>query len=392
MMNIKDNDGVLSQTAYSSATAVSTAANYIMNAAEPFTHTYRTYVRLRENGSLTLKLWHSNSVDSTWDLGQEAKGSEPGGEWEIEAAYIADGGLVPNGTVTPGTQVAVTFNGAGSRQVAPGECFWSDEVQLELPEGHYLAFTWTIKTPAPGKSFPYNVEGMLVSGFDAPGSLAGSETAEGFTESDKLLVAPSYIGYKKQVAKKLVFLGDSITQGVRTEKDAYTYWAARIAEGLGTDYGLWNIGSGWGRAYDVAADGPWLNKAKQGDEVLMVLGVNDLDIGKRTADELLGDLAAIVSTIKAANPAAKVILSTVPPFNFAEERETYWREVNAVIRNNSPAYVDRVFDIAAVLAEPAPQEHRIRPEYMSNEFDPHPNGHAGKAVAEAFLAWYGQDN
>lgn len=383
-MNIKDNDGVLSQTAYSSATAVSTAANYIMNAAEPFTHTYRTYVRLRENGSLTLKLWHSNSVDSTWDLGQEAKGSEPGGEWEIEAAYIADGGLVPNGTVTPGTQVAVTFNGAGSRQVAPGECFWSDEVQLELPEGHYLAFTWTIKTPAPGKSFPYNVEGMLVSGFDAPGSLAGSETAEGFTESDKLLVAPSYIGYKKQVAKKLVFLGDSITQGVRTEKDAYTYWAARIAEGLGTDYGLWNIGSGWGRAYDVAADGPWLNKAKQGDEVLMVLGVNDLDIGKRTADELLGDLAAIVSTIKAANPAAKVILSTVPPFNFAEERETYWREVNAVIRNNSPAYVDRVFDIAAVLAEPAPQEHRIRPEYMSNEFDPHPNGHAGKAVAEAF--------
>ncbi|WP_128083496.1 SGNH/GDSL hydrolase family protein [Paenibacillus sp. DMB5] len=388
-MTNKDNSGVFSQADYSSATALSTAANFIMNAAEPFTHTYRTYVRLRENGSLTLKFWHSNNVDSTWDLGQEASGSEPGGEWVIEAAYIADGGLVPDGSVTPGTQIPVTFGGQGSRQVASGECFWSDEAELELPEGHYLAFTWTIRTLGAGKSFPYNVEGMLVSGFDAPGTLAGSEAAEGFNESDKLLVAPSYIGYKKQVAKKLVFLGDSITQGVRTEKDAYTYWAARIAEGLGTEYGLWNIGSGWGRAYDVAADGPWLNKAKQGDEVLMVLGVNDLDIGKRTADELLGDLAGIINKIKEANPEAGIILSTVPPFNFAEERGTYWRTVNAVILNAPPAGVDRVFDIAAVLSEPAPEEHRIRPEYMSNEFDPHPNGHAGKAVAEAFLAWYG---
>ncbi|WP_277473147.1 MULTISPECIES: GDSL-type esterase/lipase family protein [unclassified Paenibacillus] len=389
-MNNKDNNGVLSQIDYSSATALSTAANFIMNAAEPFTHTYRTYVRLRESGSLTLKFWHSNNVDSTWDLGQEASGGEPGGEWLIEAAYIADGGLVPDGSVTPETQIPVTFGGQDSRQVASGECFWSDEAKLELPEGHYLAFTWTIRTLAAGKSFPYNVEGMLVSGFDAPGNLAGSEAAAGFSESDKLLVAPGYIGYKKLVAKKLVFLGDSITQGVRTEKDAYTYWAARIAEGLGTEYGLWNIGSGWGRAYDVAADGPWLNKAKQGDEVLMVLGVNDLDIGKRNADELLGDLTGIITKIKEANPAVKIILSTVPPFNFAEERETYWRTVNAAIRNTPPAGVDRVFDIAAVLSEPAPQEHRIRPEYMSNEFDPHPNGHAGKAVAEAFLAWYGQ--
>jgi lysophospholipase L1-like esterase len=380
--------GVLSESGYSSATALSTAANYIMNSAEPFTHTYRTYVRLRENGSLTLKFWHSNSVDSTWDLGQEASGSEPGGEWLIEAAYIADGGLVPDGTVTPGSQVPVTFAGENNKHVAAGEQFWGDEASLELPEGHYLAFTWTLRTASPGKSFPFNVEGILVSAYDADGNLAGQVSADSYSESDKLLVMPSYIGYKKQVAKKLVFLGDSITQGVRTEKDAYSYWAARIAEGLGTDYGLWNLGSGWGRAYDVAADGAWLNKAKQGDEVLIVLGVNDLDIGKRTADELLADLTDIIAKIKEANKEAEIILSTVPPFNFAEERESYWRTVNQTILTNPPAGVNRVFDIAAVLSEPAPAEHRIRPEYMSNEFDPHPNGNAGKAVADAFLAWY----
>lgn len=390
MHSQKDQAGVFSQSEYSSATALSTAANYIMNSPEPCTHTYRTYIRLREDGNLTLKFWHSNAVDSTWDLGAEASGSEPGGGWSIESAYIADGGLVPDGTVTPGTQIPVTFAGEVSKQVAPGEAFWSDEAALVLPEGHYLAFTWTLSAAAPGKTFPYNVEDNLVSAFDAPGHLAGQESADSFSVSNKLMVLPSYIGYKKQVDKKLVFLGDSITQGVRTVKDEYSYWAARIAEGLGTSYGLWNIGSGWGRAYDAAADGPWLNKAKQGDEVLIVLGVNDLDIGKRSAAELLQDLSRIVALIKEANPDIHVILSTVPAFNFEGEREEAWRSVNQQILTAPPAGVSRVFDIAAVLSMPAPADHRIRAEYMSNSEDPHPNGTAGKAVADAFLAWYGK--
>jgi lysophospholipase L1-like esterase len=389
-MSIKDDTGVYSQAGFTSATALSTAANYIMNSPEPFTHTYRTYIRLRETGSLTLKFWHSNAVDSTWNLGEEATASEPGGEWSIEAAYVADGGAVPDGTVVPGSQVPLTFGGESSRLVQPGEQFWSDEALLELPEGHYLAFTWTLKAAAAGKSIPFNVEGMLVSGYDAPGNLAAQETAAAFSESDKLQVLPGFLGYKKDVTKKLVFLGDSITQGVRTAKNEYSYWAARIAEGLGTEYGLWNIGSGWGRAYDVATGGAWLHKAQQGDEVLMVLGVNDLDIGQRTAAELLADLTHIISAIKQARPETAVILSTVPPFNFEGEREAAWRTVNAAILNSPPAGVDRVFDIAAVLSVPAPADHRIKPEYMSDEFDPHPNGTAGKAVADAFLEWHGQ--
>ncbi|WP_238652615.1 SGNH/GDSL hydrolase family protein [Paenibacillus piscarius] len=390
MNNIENSAaGILSQPEFSSATALSTAANYIMNAPEAFTHTYRTYIRLRENGRLTLKFWHSNAVDSTWDQGAEARGSEPGGEWSIEAAYVADGGTMPDGSVVPGSQVPVTFGGELSRRVEPGGQFWSDEAVVELPEGHLLAFTWTLKTAGPGKSFPFNVEGMLVSGYDAPGTLAAQETAAGFSASDKLQVLPSFLGYKKLVAKRLVLLGDSITQGVRTAKDQYAHWAARIAEGLGTEYGVWNIGSGWGRAYDVAKDGPWLHKAQQGDEVLIVLGVNDLDIGQRTADELLGDLAYIISRIKEAQPETTVTLSTVPPFNFADEWETHWRKVNDCIRTSPPAGVDRVFDMAAVLSVPTPADHRIKPEYMSDEFDPHPNGTAGKAVADAFLAWYG---
>lgn len=383
--NLTKGSGVLNQTEYTSATVLSTAANFIMNRQEPFTHTFRTYIRLRENGTLKLKFWHSNAVDSTWDQGQEAVGSEPGGDWVIETAYIADGGTEPDGTITENTQHALTFEGKASKSVAAGECFWSDETSIVLPEGHYLAFTWTIKTLTAGKSIPFNVEGMLVSAYDAPGNLAAQQSADGFTASDNLLVLPSFIGYKKSVTKKLVFLGDSITQGVRTLKDEYEYWVARIAEGLGTDIGVWNLGSGWARAYDVAADGPWLNKTKQSDELMIVLGVNDIDIGCRSADELLGDLQTIISKIKGANAEANIILSTVPPFNFQGEREETWRKVNREILSNPPIGVSRVFDIASLLSLPAPDDHRIRPEFMSGTDDPHPNGIAGKTVADAFL-------
>ncbi|MEK5277515.1 MULTISPECIES: SGNH/GDSL hydrolase family protein [Paenibacillus] len=386
--NLIKGSGVLNQTDYTSATVLSTAANFIMNRQEPFTHTFRTYIRLRENGPLQLKFWHSNAVDSTWDHGLEASGSEPGGSWVIESAFIADGGTEPNGAIIEHTQHAVTFEGNVSKPVAAGECFWSDETSINLPDGHYLAFTWTIKTTAAGKSIPFNVEGMLATAYDAPGNLAAQESADGFTESDKLLVLPSYIGYKKAVNKKLVFLGDSITQGVRTLKDGYEYWAARIADGLGAEIGVWNLGSGWARAYDVAADGPWLHKAKQSDELMIVLGVNDIDIGCRSADELLGDLTTIIAKIKTANADASIILSTVPPFNFQEAREETWRRVNHEILTNPPAGVDRVFDIASLLSLPAPDDHRIRPEYMSGQDDPHPNGIAGKTVADAFLNWY----
>lgn len=383
--NLTKGSGVLNQTDFTSATVLSTATNFIMNKQEPFTHTFRTYIRLRENGMLKLKFWHSNAVDSTWDQGQEAVGSEPGGGWVIETAYIADGGTEPSGTIIENTQHALTFDGSVSKDVAAGECFWSDETSIVLPEGHYLAFTWTIKTLTGGKSIPFNVEGMLATAYDAPGNLAAQESAEGFTASDNLLVLPSFIGYKKSVGKRLVFLGDSITQGVRTLKDEYEYWAARIVDGLGTDIGVWNIGSGWARAYDVAVDGPWLNKAKQCDEVMIVLGVNDIDIGCRSADELLGDLQTIISKIKDANAEASIILSTVPPFNFQGEREEIWRKVNKEILSNPPIGVSRVFDIASLLSLPAPDDHRIRPEFMSGTDDPHPNGVAGKSVADAFL-------
>jgi hypothetical protein len=382
------NNELIMRGDYTSATVVSTTTNYIMNKEDAFTHTYRTYIKLRENGPLNLKFWHSNAIDSTWDMGEIARGSQLGGEWLIEAAFVADGGKTPSGDVVEGSQIPVTFAGHDTKRVTPGEKFWSDEVCIHLPEGHYLSFTWTISTSSPGMTVPYNVEQMLVTAYDAPGNVAHQESAVSFTESDNLLVLPSYIGYKKDVAEHIVFLGDSITQGVRTTKDAYEYWVARIAEEMGTSVGVWNIGSGWGRAYDTASDGSWLYKAKQGNKVIITLGVNDIDIGKRSAEQLLTDLTTIVSKIKEHNPKAEIIMFTVPTFNFRDEQEDVWRKVNQTILTNPPEGVGQVFDVANVLSQAAPNDNLLKPEYMSSEYDPHPNGVAGKAICEAFMSWY----
>lgn len=378
---------------YVSATTVSTATNFIMEQENAITRTYRTYVRLRETGPLHLKFWHSNAVDSTWDVGNTAKGSMPGGEWIIESAYVAVSAGNRDGSIQPGSLTQVTFDGEVSKEVAPAEKFWSDSVHIDVPEGQDLVFTWTI-TASEGRSFPYNTEGLLVSSFEAEGNQADEEQGALFTVSENRLVLPAFIGYKRQVKEEIIFLGDSITQGVRTQKDGYEYWVSRIGDGLDPEYAIWNIGSGWARAYDAAADGPWLAKAKEGSIVALVLGVNDIDIGSRSADEVLADLSIIIRKIKQ-NPkqsGVRVILFTVPPFNFTEEREKVWRTVNETIRTRPPEGTDIVFDIAEVLSCPAPKDHRIQPKFMSNEFDPHPNGAAGKQVADAFLMWFRNQN
>lgn len=378
---------------YASATVVSTACNYVMVRDEGFTHTYRTFLRLRENGPLELRFWHSNAVDSTWDTGTVATGGLLGGKWRIESAYVADGGTVADGSVVNDSQIQIAFAGSATREVEPGEQFWSDPVAIHLPEGHLLAFTWTITAP-PGTSIPYNTEQMLVSAYDAPGNHAGVESADGFKASANLLVLPAFIGYVRPVRRRLIFLGDSITQGVRTRQDAYEYWVARIAEGLGADYGIWNLGSGWARAYDASADAAWLSKVKlglvpgAGTQVILALGVNDIDIGARTSDQLLADLTKIISVLRNHDPSVEIILFTVTPFNFKDEREQHWRRVNETLRTSALPGVDHVFDLAALLSRPEPEAHRERQEFMSSTDDPHPNGHAGQVISDAFLAWY----
>ena len=109
----------------------------------------------------------------------------------------------------------------------------------------------------------------------------------------------------------------------------------RISEGIHTyrtyikprEYGdfIWRIwhcntvDSTWdegllSRENDAATDGAWLYKAKQTDEVIICLGVNDIGILNRNYEEIIMDLTTIVNKLKGDRPLLKIILCTVPPF------------------------------------------------------------------------------
>lgn len=376
------------QTGFTSLTALSSASNFMWRPEKSATMTFRTYIRPREYGQLSFKLWHSNTVDSTWADGSESKANDQGGQWRIESCFVADGGLQPDGSVAEGSMRPVTFGGEVSRDVEKGELFWSDQVSVLIPEHHFLAFSWSITVDGFENGLPFNTETLLASAYEAEGDLAGQASATLYAPAGNRQVLPSLLAYEKAVSKQIVFLGDSITQGVRTEQDGYAFWAAKIAAGLGADIGVWNIGSGWARAYDLVDDSPWLNKAKFGDEVVICLGVNDIGTANRSAEQLITDLTAIIQQLIGNKPGLAVWLCTLPAFNFEGEHELVWRTVNDWIRSGSAAGVAGVFDMAKVLGQAAPNEQLLQAAFMSPHNDPHPNGHAGTAVAEAFLDWY----
>ncbi len=369
-----------------SGTVVGIPGNeFVAVATTPFLTTYRTFVRSRASGPSNWVFWMSNAQDSTFGVGPPNPNT-PGPEWQIEAAFAGDGGT-GHGGVVAGTLVPVTFGGSATKTVQPGERFGSDPIALDLPDGDDLVFTWAVSAQATGPTMPATSAPFLTTYFATGKNLAAQESNAGFSASYDLLVAPQLFATDRPITKRLCFLGDSVTQGIGSTRDSYGYWVAKIADGLGPDVGVWNLGSGWARAADAASDGVWLWKAKQCDEVAIILGVNDILNSQRSSDQILADLTTILGALKAHNPAVKTILFTVPTFNFALTPYTTWKTVNDTIRAAPLPGADRVFDIAGVESQAAPNDGKLKMGYTSG--DGHPNDVGSAAIADAFLAWYG---
>jgi lysophospholipase L1-like esterase len=369
-----------------SGTALAVPAQQVIAGMGPYVNTYRTYAKPRVAGAANWRFWVSNTTDSTYGSGPPMP-NVPGGVWRIEAASVGDGGTGPVGSVVAGTSVPVTFGGAASKDVAPGERFWSDPVALDVPDGHLLAFTWALSGAAAGPGPTYTHQSITTSYYNGSMNVAAEEAATDFFASTDVEVAPHMFATDRPVTTRLCFLGDSITQGVGSSRNAYSFWVAKIADGLDPSIGVWNLGSGWARAADAASDGAWLWQAKQCTEVAVILGVNDIASDHVGATQLLGYLTTIVTLLKQHDPITKVILFTVPTFNFTGDAYTAWKTVNDTIRASPPAGVDRVFDVAAVLSQPAPNDGLVQVG-LSGGADAHPNDAGSAAIASAFLAWY----
>jgi lysophospholipase L1-like esterase len=116
---------------------------------------------------------------------------------------------------------------------------------------------------------------------------------------------------------------------------------------IGGERAFWNLGIGYGTATSAASDGVWLLKAKQSDTVFVCYGVNDIN-SFHTADEVIADISTIIDKLRLAK--CKIILKTVPPFDYPAEKKAVWCEVNERIKKDLSRKVDLTFDCVPLLS------------------------------------------
>ena len=316
---------------------------------QPITKTGRCWFKLR-NGGENYALLFSNQIDSTYDDGSISKANDIGGDWEIEEIRV---GLCDNHGEEPICWYGVTFEGAVNKQVMGRVPFTTDPIPLRAKAGEWMCYEITFT----GSCYPYHEEAVLKM------------------QPDKQMPLPLMIACDRVVTENLGFLGDSITQGCETKDDSYTHWVAKIAEALPETCSVWNLGIGYARAGDAASDGGWLERAKQCDTVHVCFGVNDTLRG-RTAEQILNDLSTIITKLKEAK--CRVILLTIPPFDLHGEQRLQWETANSAIRSELWKTADGLFDIAAVLGQPAPNNNLCI-------YGGHPNAEGCRFVAETYL-------
>ena len=290
----------------------------------------RTFMRLEAEGTHLYSFLYANQVASTFNHGEESYANRICAEWKILSLKAS----ICKEKFTPGSFVPVTFEGNTEKTVHPGEIFSTDPISLTAKKGDVLC----LETVYMGEEIPYLHETVLHS----------TRLTDGEWAPSIYTPRPVCIGCDRPVRNRVVFWGDSITEGLGTPVESYAGYAAVASRLLGEENAYWNVGLGYGRGADAASGGLWLWEASRGDFVFLCFGVNDILQG-HTADEIKRNLTTAVKRLKAAG--CRVCIQTVPPFDFTGEHYATWQSVNAYIAEELVPQTDFFFDNRSILCD-----------------------------------------
>ena len=282
----------------------------------------------------------------------------------VNAAHVAlaaGAGSAGSGDIDPATDKPLTFNGAPSATIPPGEAVLSDPIAYDLPPLTNLAVTLcfgNISTTAinghPGsRTTSFIWSGNAVSAASLP---AAAKTAHWYvlTGVDVLADASS---------RAIVILGDSITDGRGSTTDGNNRWPDDLARRLSTNaltagVAVINMGIGGNGVFDGL--GPSAQARfhrdvldQSGVRWLIVFeGVNDIG-GGASAQSLTKAYAQFVDQARARN--LRAYGATITPFGghayYTPAHEAVRQAVNTWIRTGGK--FDAVFDFDAVVRNPA---------------------------------------
>lgn len=316
--------------------------------------TGRIFYKISVGGIFNYSLVFSNIIDSTYADGEVSHANLICDSWHIYEMKI---GRCKD--FEPSDFTSLTFEGQTEKDVMPGEFYYSDPVEMEFMKDEYLC----LEVIYSGNMIPYHEEAIIPSFV---------KDHDEWIES-KYVPFASMVGCDRKVNGKIAYLGDSITQGIGTEVNSYKHWNALLSEKLGTEYSYWNLGIGYGRASDAASDGAWLYKAKQNDFVFVCFGVNDILQGQ-SEEQIKADLTRIIEILN--KKGIKVVLQTIPPFDYKGENITKWNNINRYIKNVLSKKVYAFFDNVPYLGDKEKPHIAI--------YGGHPNEDGCYLWAEAF--------
>ena len=325
----------------------------------------------------------------------------------IGAAHIAkpaSGG--PAGTIDTATDRALTFGGRGGITVPPGAAAVSDPVDIDLPPLSTLAISlfvprWT------GPSV-IHLDGVATTYISGDGDFTAAPTIPSpKTSTSRYFIDEVDVDAPGRPAV-VVTLGDSITDGYRSEVDANHRWPDRLAERLAArpnaaPVGVVNAGVSGNRIlHDHPEDlfGP--NALARLDRdvlsvpglrwVVLMEGIND--IGHSTsaelpeqdvsADQIIEGMKQIIARVHARG--AKIYGATLTPYEgtvfhryYQPEGEAKREAVNAWIRSGGD--FDGVIDFDAAVRD-ADHPTRIRADFDVGDHL-HPNDAGYRAMGDA---------
>lgn len=293
----------------------------------------RIYYKIFAGGKYNYSLVFSGLIDSTYSDGSHSVCNTICKMWKIHSLKVGKTAICEIGKASePESFTAVYFNGIADVEI-DGNFVCCDEFEFEAKSGEYMC----VEIEYSGEMIPYHEE-IIIDTYDF---------IDGKWTSSQKTPVPNFVGCDRPVKKRVAYLGDSITQGIGTSKNSYRHWNAVLSDKLGDGNSYWNIGIGYARSGDASSDGSWLYKAKMNDVVFVCLGVNDILKGK-TADEVCGNLDKIVSILK--DNGVKVVLQSVPPFDYNSENKEKWNYINKHIETELKNKADLYFDCVPVLS------------------------------------------
>lgn len=314
----------------------------------------------------------------------------------IGAAHIAL--RKEGGAIAVGTDRALTFSGSLSFKIPPGVLAVSDPVDLDVAPLADLAISLYLPRDT-GSPTNHNVG--LHTAYISKGDVTGAQSMPEPTTTFAYAWLASIEVAASEDAFTIVTLGDSITDGFATTRDADRAWPTLLAKRLNLNKATRHVAvvnqgiSG----NQVLRDGAGVSALARLDRdvlslpgvkwVVLLEGINDINIRGRTdgpnaltSDELIWGYRQIIARCHA--QGIKVIGATIMPEEgvptASERGEEIRQTVNRWIR--AKGNFDAVVDFDAVVRD------GDRPVRLKQEFDPgdhiHPNDVGNRAMADAF--------